>query len=243
MKTQNLDSIATRFEKSTTPEEGTSCILWKGSTNSSGYGRFTLGDKKEIAAHRYIWQETNKQVVPEGFALRHLCQNKKCVNPDHIELFDKKTGYSAGLVDEPILEVENEEVLADKLEEMVAEIGAKQAEQVANTVDVKPVFEQEIERVEDAELPEQPKAKEPKAPKAPKEPKAKKEPKAPRVTNIKLELSTEDEFCPHGHLMTGERVYPDGRKSKTCKVCAKAANDRAKAKRLALKEAEAKVTA
>lgn len=65
------------------PESG--CWIWLLSV-SSGYGntKGVFGSKKIHKAHRVIY-EKHKGPIPEGLVLDHLCENKLCVNPDHLE--------------------------------------------------------------------------------------------------------------------------------------------------------------
>lgn len=46
---------------------------------NSGYGRIS-GE----LAHRVFWREA-RGPVPEGLVLDHLCRNRRCVNPEHLE--------------------------------------------------------------------------------------------------------------------------------------------------------------
>ena len=59
------------------------CWNWLGELSGSGYGRITI-DSKKISAHRYFY-ETIIGEIPKGLELDHLCSNKKCVNPLHLE--------------------------------------------------------------------------------------------------------------------------------------------------------------
>lgn len=61
------------------------CWLWDGSTDSKGYGQFRDPiSNKNLRAHRVSY-EINKGVIPIGLELDHLCRNRCCVNPDHLE--------------------------------------------------------------------------------------------------------------------------------------------------------------
>lgn len=59
-------------------EYGTICWLWMGHIHD-GYGR--IGGK---AAHRVVYTIV-KDDIPKGLQLDHLCRNRRCVNPDHLE--------------------------------------------------------------------------------------------------------------------------------------------------------------
>jgi len=62
------------------------CWEWTGAKQSddpSDYGVFGIGGKN-IGAHRFAW-ENLVGPIPEGFVIDHLCRNKPCVNPDHLE--------------------------------------------------------------------------------------------------------------------------------------------------------------
>jgi hypothetical protein len=61
----------------------TGCWEWCGELSSNGYGRVWRNNKR-IAAHRaYYEQEVGP--IPDGLQLDHLCRNRRCVNPDHLE--------------------------------------------------------------------------------------------------------------------------------------------------------------
>lgn len=61
------------------------CWLWTGSLDSGGYGRFFLSDnRKTVRAHRFSY-ELLVGPIPASLTLDHLCRNRDCVNPAHLE--------------------------------------------------------------------------------------------------------------------------------------------------------------
>ena len=59
------------------------CWEWVGAKNSSGYGQLTVRGKSR-SAHRDMY-EHYVGPIPAGLQIDHLCRNRKCVNPAHLE--------------------------------------------------------------------------------------------------------------------------------------------------------------
>jgi hypothetical protein len=60
------------------------CWEWQGSL-TKGYGKFWNGDKW-CNAYKWAYEYFNQTKVPKELVCDHLCRNRSCVNPDHIEL-------------------------------------------------------------------------------------------------------------------------------------------------------------
>jgi hypothetical protein len=62
------------------------CWNWTASTDGGGYGQVKVGGRKGrlLRAHRVAYEIT-RGAIPAGLELDHLCSNRKCVNPWHLE--------------------------------------------------------------------------------------------------------------------------------------------------------------
>lgn len=64
-------------------EPNSGCWLWTGASGTNGYGFFCLG--KTMSAHRASYLLHRGEIGP-GLQVRHRCDNRLCVSPDHLEL-------------------------------------------------------------------------------------------------------------------------------------------------------------
>lgn len=63
----------------------TGCWDWQGRPNyEGGYGRMSLHGKQYFA-HRLSY-ELHVGSIPDGMEIDHLCRNRMCVNPSHLEV-------------------------------------------------------------------------------------------------------------------------------------------------------------
>lgn len=82
------DAVAARFTAKFMPRleggcAGGSCWEWTAARNRNGYGQFGV-ERRLWRAHRLAY-ELFVGPIPDGMELDHLCRNRSCVNPDHLE--------------------------------------------------------------------------------------------------------------------------------------------------------------
>ncbi|MGW1678508.1 HNH endonuclease signature motif containing protein [Saccharopolyspora shandongensis] len=70
------------------------CWQWT-AARTGGYGVFNIGAGVTRRAHRLAYEEMIGE-IPEGLDLDHLCRNRACVNPNHLEPVTRRVNLLRG---------------------------------------------------------------------------------------------------------------------------------------------------
>lgn len=85
MTVHDVSDLSERLLRRVAVNAVTACWEWTGYKINDGYGRlYDSATKKKQLAHRLAYEELLGP-VPAGLQLDHLCRNRACINPAHLE--------------------------------------------------------------------------------------------------------------------------------------------------------------
>lgn len=78
------------------------CWEWTKTVTKNGYAKVSLGSRAggarraQVYVHRLAY-ELWRGPIPEGLELDHLCRNRRCFNPDHLEPVTRRVNMLRGV--------------------------------------------------------------------------------------------------------------------------------------------------
>lgn len=79
---EDVDNFWKNVKKLYNKDGTDACWLWKGHTNTFGYGLFN-NSSNTMLAHRFSFQLHGK-TIPHKWVINHKCETRNCVNPYHL---------------------------------------------------------------------------------------------------------------------------------------------------------------
>ncbi len=73
------------------------CWNWNNYLDRDGYGQFWFNGSN-VRAHRFLFELKNGK-IKKGLVIDHLCRNRACVNPDHLEAVKNEINLKRGNID------------------------------------------------------------------------------------------------------------------------------------------------
>jgi len=89
------DEVSDKLDTRTSVDGITGCWNWTCRTTAAGYGTLSIR-ARNFAAHRLSFTR-HKGDIPDGLVLDHLCRNRRCINPAHLEAVTDQINMLRGM--------------------------------------------------------------------------------------------------------------------------------------------------
>jgi hypothetical protein len=104
-------------------QKSAGCWTWTGPVGNHGYGTIARGR----LAHRKIWAIVNGP-IPKGMLLMHSCDNRRCVQPEHLslgtDLLNMRDAKAKGRLTRAPYQVTNAKLTPDQVRDVRARAAA-----------------------------------------------------------------------------------------------------------------------
>lgn len=77
------DAVLPRFVAKVEVDDASGCWRWKAAGTPTGYGVFSVAGRQGYA-HRWAYEAAHGP-IPAGLEVDHVCKNRACVHPAHLE--------------------------------------------------------------------------------------------------------------------------------------------------------------
>lgn len=84
------------------------CWEWNGAKSRNGYG--TFDDNGTVNAHKWAWRWLVGD-IPEGMELDHICRNRLCVRPSHLQVVTHAEHSALGVKQRSLLKANEDSIL------------------------------------------------------------------------------------------------------------------------------------
>lgn len=81
------------------PEQRDGCWPWPGNKTRGGYGVIRTGLPNGPGDRQYVHRASYEMFVgpiPNGMQIDHLCRNRACFNPAHLDVVNNRTNFLRG---------------------------------------------------------------------------------------------------------------------------------------------------
>jgi len=88
--------LADRLFGRVTAKDALGCWDWQGSVLPTGYGCIRDG-RQSLYTHRVAYEFAHGEKIPAGSHTDHLCRNRRCCNPAHLEIVTPRENALRGV--------------------------------------------------------------------------------------------------------------------------------------------------